>query len=93
MKETIYDFKKFIEKIDMEKTIHYRWHVGSSYHNKFEIVFEVSGKAKDSDYAIVCIKKESLDKEINERMGKFVNKCLEEVKEELEKEPRMGAWE
>lgn len=93
MKETIYDFKKFAEKIDMEKTIHYRWHVGSSYHSKFEIVFEASGKAKDGDYTIVCIMKESLDKEINERVDKFVNKCLEEVKEELEKEPEWGTWE
>ncbi len=107
MKETIYDLKHFVEKVDMEKTIHYRWHVGSSYHNKFEMVFEASGKAKDGDYAIVCIKKESLDKEINERMDKFVNKCLEGVKEEQHKfkkrdenllkfdikEPEWGAWE
>lgn len=93
MRETIYDFKQFVEKVDTEKTIHYRWHISSSYHNKFEMVFEASGKAKDGDYVIVCIKKGSLDKEINERMDKFVNECLEEVKKELEKEPEWGAWE
>ena len=93
MKETIYDLKKFVEKIDTEKTIHYRWHVGSSYHSKFEIVFELSCKAKDGDYVKVYIKKYTLDKEINERVDKFVKHCLEEVKEELEKEPEWGSWE
>lgn len=92
MKEIVYDLEKFLERVDKSKPIHYGWRLSFDYWSRLSVVFEVSGKAKDGDWAVVFLKKRELP-EIDEVVDKFVNESLKEVEKKVGVKLEWGRWE